>query len=149
MSRRSTIAAAGLLTGLAVTSSIAPAGSAAAASCTRTPQQIPASRLLLSGARRSVPVGAIVYAVIVEAGKYTDTSYPPSFPWLAVRSPDHHVLAPVRLCKATSMSSLSLSIAAFRAEHAGEVTLTGPLAPRWATVKSAPSPYHAAVAVRG
>jgi hypothetical protein len=92
----------------------------------------------------------IVYAVIVEAGKYTDDSYPPSFPWLAVRSPDHDVLAPVRLCKSsTGMSSLPVSIAAFRAEHAGKVTLTAPLARQWAAVKSAPSPYHATVTVRG
>jgi hypothetical protein len=104
--------------------------------------------VVLTGSKHTVPVGAMVYAVVVEPNKYTDLSYPASFPWLSARSPDHHVLTPAHLCKQTGTSSLSESITAFRATHAGKVTLIAPLGPRWAGLKNGPPPYRATVTVR-
>jgi len=149
MSRRSTIApAAALLVGLATTLSLVSTGTAATPTCTPVPQTFPKSQLLLSGSSQTIRPGAIVFAVMVEAGKYTETSYPTTFPWLTARSSDHHVLTPVRVCRQTGMSSLAISVAAFRATHAGKVTVTGPLAPRWAGLKTGPRPYRATVTVR-
>jgi hypothetical protein len=122
-------------------------GAAAQATCQHVPKTLPASRLLLSGSRRTVPIGAIVYSEIVEPAKYGGASYPTGFPWLAATSHNRHVLTPVALCEQTAVSTLVLKVAAFRATHAGVVTLTAPLAARWRTLKTGPRPYRATVTV--
>jgi hypothetical protein len=127
----------------------APSGGAAAqTTCKQVPKTIPASRLLLSGSKRTVPIGAIVYTEIIEPVKYGGASYPPGFPWLAATSPNHHVLTPVALCKQNGVSTLVLKVAAFRGTHAGVVRLTAPLAGRWRALKTGPRQYQATVTVR-
>lgn len=142
-------AVAPLFVGLAALMGLASSGAATAqVTCKQVPQTIPTSRLLLSGAKRTVPVGAIVYAEIIEPAKYAGASYPPGFPWLSATSPNHHVLTPVALCRSNGVSTLALEVAAFRATHTGTVTLTAPLAAPWRALKAGPREYRAAVTIR-
>ena len=50
------------------------------------------------------------------------------------------MLAPVRLCKSTGVSSLAVEVTAFRAERHGTATLVALLAPRWRSIKLKPPP---------
>jgi hypothetical protein len=52
---------------------------------------IPNNRLITSSANLTVPVGAVVYVVLVEAEDYTSG---PGFPWLTPTSSNQAVLAP-------------------------------------------------------
>jgi hypothetical protein len=117
---------------------------ASARSCIRVPQSIPNSRLVTGHKKLTVPVGAIVYDVQVEAAEYAG----PGFPWLTPTSSDHAVLAPVRLCKSNGVSSLPVEVTAFRAKRRGIATLTALLAPPWRSIKRKPQPSSDRVTVR-
>jgi hypothetical protein len=108
------------------------------------PQSFPNNRLLTSGTRLTVPVGAIVFVALVEAEEYDG----PGFPWLAPTSSDSTVLAPVHLCARTGASSLALTVTGFRAVRPGEATLSAPLAPAWRSLKLRPQPAVDWVTVR-
>ena len=118
---------------------------ASARSCTRVPQTIPDNRLVADNKKLTVPVGAIVFDVQVEAAEYTSS---PGFPWLKPTSSDLAVLAPVRLCKSTGVSSLPVRVTAFRAKRRGSATLAASLAPQWRSVKLKPRPSSARITVR-
>ncbi len=57
---------------------------ASARGCVRVPQSIPESRLVTGNTKLTVPVGAIVYDVLVESEGYAG----PGFPWMTPRSSD-------------------------------------------------------------
>jgi hypothetical protein len=78
------------------------------------------SRLASNGSRLTVPVGAVVFDVLVESANENG----PGFPWVTPISSDLSVLAPVHLCKRTGVSSLALTVTGFRARHVGTATLT-------------------------
>jgi hypothetical protein len=120
-------------------------GNALARGCIRVPQTIPENRLVTSGTKLIVPVGAIVYDVLVEPDEYSSG---PGFPWVTPTSSDRSVLAQVRLCKSTAASSLALTVTGFRAEKRGAARLTAVLAPRWRSVKRKPQPSLVRVTVR-
>jgi hypothetical protein len=100
-----------------------------AIACVTVPTSIPSNRLLTTDdAHLTVPVNAIVWVVLVEADKYTAH---PGFPWVTPITSDRAVLAPVRLCKRTLVSSLPDKIRAFKALRPGTATLKARLAPGW------------------
>jgi hypothetical protein len=117
---------------------------ASARTCRRVPQAIPKDRLVTGDGKLTVPVGAIVYDVKVEAEEYTAG---PGFPWLTPTSSDRAVLAPVRLCKSNGVSSLPVRVTAFRAKQRGTATLAASLVPRWRSIKLRPEPSSDQVTV--
>jgi hypothetical protein len=118
---------------------------ASAHSCTRVPQTIPGNRLVTDNKKLTMPVGAVVFDVQVEAEEYTSS---PGFPWLTPKSSDLAVLVPVRLCKSTGVSSLPVRVTAFRAKRRGSAILAAPLGPRWRSIKLKPQPSQVRVTVR-
>lgn len=68
---------------------VAGCGSSSAHACVTAPQPFPSNPLLTSGTELTVPVGAIVYVVLVEPAAYSG----PGFPWLTPTSSDPSVLA--------------------------------------------------------
>ena len=87
--------------------------SRSAASCLSGPQTIPQRQLLSSGATLLAPVGRVIFAVMVEDEQ--SASAAGSFPWVAPRSSDRRVLAPVRVCPRHGASTLAVNVAGFRA----------------------------------
>lgn len=118
-------------------------GTSSARSCVRVPQTIPESRLATNDSRLTVPVGAVVFDVLVESANENG----PGFPWVTPISSDLTVLAPVRLCKRTGVSSLALTVTGFRARHAGAAILTAALSPRWRSIRARPKPSRDEIAV--
>jgi hypothetical protein len=102
-------------------------------------------RVIPEGARATVTAGTIVYVALVEPEKYT--SQRQGFPWLSTASSNPHVLVPTPLCADTAIYSLSVSLSAFRATHAGEATLAAPLASPWRSLKMGPRPYQSTVTI--
>ena len=107
--------------------------------CVAAPQPTPVNRLLTSGTRLTVPVGAVVYVVLVEWAQYSG----PGFPWRTPASSHPGVLARVRLCKLTGASSLPLTVTGFRAVRPGTATVSAPLTRRWQALKRRPKPQPA------
>lgn len=127
--------------GAIVALAVAACGTSSAHTRITVPQSIPNNRLLTSGTTLTVPVGTIVYVVLVEAEEYEIGhvgAESPGFPWLTPTSSDRTVLAPVHLCKQTVASSLASTVTGFRAPRRGSATLTAPLAPGWRTGKIKP-----------
>ena len=136
----------GVVLGAAVVVAIAACGSSSMPTCVTVPQTIPNDRLVTSGARITVPVGAIVFVVLVEPGHYTTKR---GFPWLTPTTSNRSVLAPVRLCKRPVASTLPLSVTGFRAIQRGATTVTARLAPGWpGSFKPGPEPSRNVVSVR-
>lgn len=136
--------------GLAAAGTIAlgPSGAVAAPACSSVPSPIPLARLVQSGTKMKVHVGAIVYAVLAEPERYaTGLSHPTGFPWASPRSSQPKVLRTVRLCQPTTGSSLPTMVAAFRASRAGTAVVSAPLGVSWRAVKSGPRPFRAVVTV--
>ena len=120
--------------------------SSATPTCVAVPQTIPNDSLVTNGTRLAVPIGAIVYAVLVETENYMSK---PGFPWLTPTTSDRLVLAPVRLCQRTGASSLPVSVTGFRALHQGTATVTARLAPGWpGSFKTGPEPSRGTVTVK-
>jgi len=105
-------------------------------------------RLIADGAKMTVRAGTIVYVALVEADKYLSLGDPRGFPWLSVTSSNPHVLARTPLCAQAATYTLPVSVAAFRATHAGEATLTARLTPPWRSFKTGPRPYQSTVTIR-
>lgn len=129
---------------LAAATGIVGCGNSATRGCVSVPQGIPNRVLADHGAKLTVRVGTVVYAVLVEAVELTNR---PGFPWGQPKSSDPRVLVPVRLCEATRTSSLPVSVAGFRAVGEGTATLSAPLAPAWRRAPDRPAPYQATVRV--
>lgn len=129
----------------AVTVILAPSGAAAAAACRAVPQSIPHSRLVVSGARLKVHVGAIVYALLVEPGKFAGSNR--GFPWSSPTASLPKTLTSVRLCKQTGASSLPTSVVAFRASRPGAAVVSAPLTKSWRGVSNRPHAFRAVVTV--
>jgi hypothetical protein len=123
---------------------IASCGTSSSHTCVTVPQTIPSDRLLTSGTKLTVPVGAIVYVVLVEPESYASK---PGFPWVTPTSSDRIVLAPVHLCKLTGASTLSRTVTGFRALHRGHATVTALLTPRWRSFRTKPQPTRDSVTV--
>jgi hypothetical protein len=104
-------------------------GSQNITSCVTVPASFPSNRLLTTDdTHLIVPVNAIVWVALVEGDNYT---VHPGFPWVTPSTSDRAVLAPVRLCKFTSTTSLPEELRAFKALRSGTATLTARLAPGW------------------
>jgi hypothetical protein len=129
----------------AVAVGIAACGNSSTSACVSVPQTIRGDRLLTSATRIAVPVGAIVFAVLVEPDSYTSK---PGFPWRTPTTSDPAVLARVRLCKQTGASTLPVSITGFRARRRGSAIVTASLAPGWpGSLKRGPEPVRNLVRV--
>lgn len=133
-----------IATALIVGVLIASCGTSSSHTCVAVPQTITDNRLITNGSNLTVPVGAIVYVVLVEADSFTSG---PGFPWLTPKSSDRTVLAPVHLCKLTRASTLPRTVTGFRALHRGHATVTAPLTPRWRSFKTRPQPARDSVTV--
>jgi hypothetical protein len=57
------------------------------------------------------------------------------------------VLSSVRLCKREFVSSVDISIAAFRATHAGSATITAQLRRSWRSIENGPKRFSTTVKV--
>jgi len=113
------------------------------------PLDSPGERVIPEGARTTVAAGTIVYEALVEPDEYTSQRYPRGFPWLSIASSNPHVLVPTPLCAHTGLYSLPVSLAAFRATHAGEATLAAALASPWRSLNGGPRPYRSRVIIHG
>jgi len=101
-----------------------------------------------SGGRIAVRVGVVVWAVEGEPEQLVRAGRPSVFPWLAVRSSDSRVLAPVTLCTHEPLTfGIPEHVYAFRARRSGRATLSAALAPAWRVVASRPTRYRATVTV--
>jgi hypothetical protein len=120
-------------------------GTSLAYACVTVPQTIPSNRLITGGTKLTVPVGAIVYVVLVEP---ENDAGGPGFPWLTPTSSNRRVLAPVHLCKRTGSSSLPNTVTGFRARRHGKASVTARIARPWRALKTRPRPARAAVRVR-
>jgi hypothetical protein len=129
----------------AVVLGMAACGTSSANACVTIPQTIPSNRLITSGTKLTVPIGAIVFVVLVEDEDETSV---PGFPWLTPTSSNRTVLAPVHLCPRTGASTLPNTVTAFRARHHGKASLTARLAAGWRSINSGPQPARASVTVR-
>jgi hypothetical protein len=109
---------------------------------------MPEGRLLVSGATRVVPVGAIVYAAIVEPESESSPKDPQSFPWLTPQSSNTAVLRPERVCPSHGASSLAEIVTVFRAVRPGHASLTAEVRRSWRSVPHAPRQYRASVTVQ-
>jgi hypothetical protein len=113
--------------------------------CVAVPQSIATDRLVDGGTRLTVPAGAVVYDVLVEADDYIGG---PGFPWLAPRSSNRAVLVPVTLCRGDTLSTLPVRVTGFRAVSRGTATLDAALVPRWRSIKPRPAGSLNRVTVR-
>jgi hypothetical protein len=119
-------------------------GPTAAASCLPLPRAF--NPYAPSGSRISVHRGVTVWAVEGEPEKYVTRA---AFPWLAVRSSDARVLAPIRLCTSVVPTfSIPERVYAFEAKTVGSVRLSDALASQWRSASPRPAPYRAVVTVR-
>jgi len=104
------------------------------------------------GGRTTVRLGALVYVELVKPEKYASGSLPVVFPWLAPTSSKPDILARVTLCPRLEVSALALKLTAFRALHAGTVTIVAVLAPAWNAVRPALRrglrPYRSTVVIQ-
>jgi hypothetical protein len=82
---------------------------------------IPRDALDGSGTRVHVAVGAVVFVVLVEPAAYTGRAYPTTFPSLSAKSSSPSVLRPIPVCRSLYPATLSLIVAAFRANRAGRL----------------------------
>jgi hypothetical protein len=97
--------------------------------CVAVPTSFPNNRILTTQhTHLTVPVNAIVWIALVEAENYAAHR---GFRWATPTTSDRSVLAPVHLCKRTSVSTLPEEISAFKALRPGTATLTARLAPGW------------------
>ena len=90
----------------------------------------PSGTELASGANLSVNEGQVVYVTLVEPVEIG--SAPSSFPWPTPRSSNAKVLVHVPICKHPPLvTSLAVTITAFRAVSAGTATVRAPLSRAW------------------
>ena len=126
----------------------AEAGAGAAApACVHRPASLPHGRAPANGATIRVPVGAVVYVVLILPDKYTGNGYPLGFPWQTTRSSDAAVLAHVALCPTQGFASLESVVSAFRAERPGTARLVAPLTMPWRSARTRLHAYRARVEV--
>jgi hypothetical protein len=112
------------------------------------PRNIPAGRSLASGRTLVIRSGVVVYVALVEPEKYASEPYPQSFPWLEPSSSNSRVLTSIPLCGHINVSSLPLTVTAFRAGRPGSATLLAPLAPAWRSKHAGFAAFRASVTVR-
>ncbi len=104
-------------------------GSQKPACVTAPSRSFPLDRLLTNTTTHlTVPVDAIVWVALGEGAIYTNGH---GFPWVTPRTSDSAVLAPVRVCKETLVTSLPEQITGFKALRRGTATLTARLARGW------------------
>jgi hypothetical protein len=130
-------------------------------SCVEVPENIP--NLASWGIDPTVDRGEIVYVGIDESAGYESGVYLTQskrasaradarlynlFPWETPRSSTLTVLAPVRTCPLTGMSSLAETVTAFRAVGAGSARVVAPLVPAWRSARYRPPVFRTTVTVR-
>jgi hypothetical protein len=84
---------------------------------------------------------------VSQADKYLSSRDPQGFPWLSPTSSNPHILAPVALCARSTGYTLPVSLAAFRALHAGSAIPTARLSRPWRAFKGGPHSYRSTVTV--
>lgn len=110
------------------------------AACSRVPRSIPRDQLLTGHTTLRVRPGRTVYVVLVESENLLQPGFPTVFPWQRPSSSNPNVLAPVRVCKSHSPSSLPLTTTAFRALKPGKATVAAAIAPQWRSRANKPRP---------
>jgi hypothetical protein len=127
---------------------LAGCGGSTARTCVTVPGSPPSNRILVSGTKLVVPVGATVFAAMDEPEYSVPT--PNSFPYRPAESSNRAVATPERACppKPNEASSLPVMGYVFRASHVGAATLTATIRRSWRSVPHAPQSFHATVIVR-
>lgn len=102
------------------------------------PRDIPSDGTLVNGADLTIQSGKVLYVVLEEPAELG--SVPTSFPWHTPKSSNPRVLKRVPLCKYLDVSTVALTVTAFRAIGAGTATVTAPLSRAWQRWQA--NPHH-------
>jgi hypothetical protein len=93
------------------------------------PRDISSGGALVNGADLTIQKGQVLYVVLEEPAE--PGPVPNSFPWPTPTSSNPRILKRVPLCKHLDVSTVALTITAFRAIGTGTATVTAPLSRAW------------------